>query len=161
MKNILTLTLALFMTTAACGEGPAPAPVTVLENGEACDAEDESFVCEGELCLEEFADGTDVDEGLCTDTCEWNEDFSDSCEEGYMCLNYRPTNEFFCFEDCSTDSDCRTEDGWSCLCLDFLCAEGACIPDLTDEGKDGTSAILEDDHRRSLYSTAQDVPLRG
>lgn len=149
MKQILLLTLAL-LVAPACGDGAAP--VTVLENGEACSADNPDEVCESDLCLEEFGDGVDVDEGLCTEECVWNEDASDTCADGEICLNYRPSNEFFCFEDCTTDADCRTEDGWSCLCLDFFCLEAACIPDLDDEESarevDPTTHILE------LYDSA-------
>jgi hypothetical protein len=110
--------------------------------------------------LEEFADGVDVDEGLCTDTCEWNEDFSDTCAEGSICLNYNPTDEFFCFQDCLVDTDCRVEDGWSCLCLDHLCGEAACIPDLEDEEEEQSSRIYQDYHRDLLYDTALEASVR-
>jgi len=149
MKKILLSTILVF-SVAACGGNDGPEPI-ILENGEACVADNPDEVCASDLCLEEFEDGTDVDEGLCTEVCEWNDDASDNCAEGEICLTYRPTNEFYCFEDCTTNADCRTEDGWSCLCLDFLCTQGACIPDLAEENTRESDPVS----RPVLYDSAK------
>ena len=148
MKSVWIMVTVLAFTLWACGGDSGPDPV-VLDNGEACVADNPDEVCASDLCVEEFEDGVDVDEGMCTDVCEWNEDYSDTCAEGEVCLTYRPTGEFYCFEDCAADADCRTEDGWSCMCLDFLCLEGACIPDITDK-----AARVSDTSSR-LYDSAR------
>lgn len=144
---IMTAALALALTAGACSDdGPN---VTVLDNGAACSTSDETEVCASDLCLEEFADGKDVNEGMCTEVCEWNDDLSDTCAEGEVCLTYRPTNEFYCFEDCTTNADCRAEDGWTCLFLGG--ATGACIPDLTsDNAREGEAQ----ESRPVLYDSA-------
>jgi len=154
----ITATVLAF-TLGACGSD-GPEPIT-LENGEACVADNLDEVCASDLCLEEFGDGVEVDGGMCTDVCAWNDDATDTCtngvdgDGGQICLNYRPSGEFFCFDDCTTDADCRADEGWSCLCLDFFCGEAACVPDLSPEG----ATILEYD-QTSLYDTAKTYEAR-
>lgn len=90
--------------------------------------------CIGDTCMQEFGDGVEIPGGLCTEQCEWDyslEDFTRTCGEGETCIKYAPSDESFCFLDCSSDLDCRL-DGWWCLCWDYFCFEGArgtCMPD--------------------------------
>ena len=131
-KLILLLTLSTLASTA-CGDNIAP--VTVLENGEACEADNLDEVCASNLCLEEFGDGVVISGGICTEECAWDYDLADftkTCADGESCLKWGPTEELLCFEDCSSDSDCRTEDGWFCMCWDYHCFEGfrgTCFPE--------------------------------
>lgn len=119
--------LALIFVLAACGDdGPS---VTVLDNGAACEAESETEVCAG-TCVTAFQDEVEIAGGLCTEECTWNEDQSDTCVDGEVCLRYNPTQEFYCFPNCETDADCRTEDMWTCACLDLFCSEKGCLPPL-------------------------------
>lgn len=117
---------------AACGDETPPEPEPVmLENGAACMADSPDEVCTSGLCVEEFKDGTQISGGFCTDECIWDEtDGSDTCPEEELCVRYTATDEYYCFQDCASDADCRTEDGWECLCLDFFCGYQVCVPPL-------------------------------
>lgn len=118
MKKILSIVPFL---VAACADTPPS------KDGEACVPD--KTECESGLCVDSFGDGVKLDGGLCTTTCEWNADGTDDCVDGQTCLRYNPTGEKYCFLDCLTDDDCRTEDGWTCVVLDFL-GDKSCIPPL-------------------------------
>lgn len=132
MKCWLVFSLIVF-GTVGCGDNVKAKSVT----GEACSTEND---CEtGLLCVKEFADGVNVAEGLCTQTCAWTPDdetSEDTCPEEkstldeQLCLRYNFTEEFFCFISCEYDEDCRVEDHWSCECVNLACSEQACIPPL-------------------------------
>ena len=74
----------------------------------------------------------EVPGGFCTATCEWGENPGDpdTCGDGEVCLRYNPTQEFFCFQNCTSNADCRGEETWTCVCLDHLCGTQVCIPPL-------------------------------
>jgi len=132
-KFLIAALVSLF--AVACGDG-AKEP-DLLENGAACAADNEDEVCtDPAFCLEEFENGTPVAGGMCTDECEWNEDYTDTCSDGELCLRYNPTGEKVCFQGCSADADCREDDGYSCLCLDFFCQSQACVPDLSQSASE-------------------------
>ena len=67
----LTLILALILSLGACGADSSPDADLLDPAGEACEIDD---TCESGLCVSEFADGTPVAGGMCTDACEWLED---------------------------------------------------------------------------------------
>jgi len=111
----------------ACGDDETP-PEPIL-NGEACEID--GLPCESGLCVETLGDNV-VPGGFCTAECEWGENPGDpdTCAEGEVCLRYNPTQEFFCFQECISIADCRGDEDWDCLCLDFFCSVNVCIPPL-------------------------------
>lgn len=121
---IVAMVIALGIYAAAalagCGGDAPPA-----ENGAACETATD---CTSGLCVSEFGDGVDVEAGLCTAACTWDETGADDCPDGEVCLQYTATGERYCFTDCATGDDCRTEDGWSCALLGGGIT--ACIPPL-------------------------------
>lgn len=151
---------ALLLTlVVACGDDGKNEP-TLLENGAACQADNEDEVCtDPAFCLEEFENGVELAGGMCTDECAWGENPGDpdTCGDGEVCLRYNPTQEYVCFQECSSDADCREDDGWSCLCLDFFCSTSACVPELSEPA---SRTVPEDDfleHPALLYDTAYEA----
>lgn len=116
MKKMI---LGFVILMVACGD-----ETKVISNGGACPAENE--VCESDLCLEQFEDDVAVTGGICTQECVWNEDYTDNCPEGEICLQYRWTGEKYCFLDCDSQSDCRE----GLICQEVGNAEAACVPPL-------------------------------
>lgn len=118
MKKIACALIAGLLVTACGDDGPSS------PTGDGCDSNDD---CESGFCLTDYGDGTEVAGGICTEECEWtgSTGHDDTCPEGQACLNYTATGEKHCYLDCTTDADCRTEDGWVCS---FLLR--TCIPPL-------------------------------
>lgn len=151
MRLTLGTVLACALTVA-CGDGTNTPDATPppAANGEACVASDE---CVSELCMTEWADGTVIAGGMCTDECEWGDPdaLEGTCTgEGEICLRYNPTEEFNCFQSCAGSDDCRVEEGWSCECLDFFCNVQACIPPLP-------ASLPNDTKRAMLYDTLNEA----
>jgi hypothetical protein len=98
-----------------------------LPNGEACEQGD----CASGLCLEQLGE-VEVPGGMCSDECMWGENPGDpdTCADGEVCLKYNPTNEYLCFQNCTAHADCREDEGYECMCLDFFCIAAACVPPL-------------------------------
>ncbi len=103
---------------AACGGGD-----NNYADGEACAQNDD---CSSSLCVTAFGDSVELAGGMCTATCTWDNMGGDDCADGEICLRYTATNEYFCFMDCSVDSDCRSEEGWTCATVGFV--DRACLP---------------------------------
>jgi len=127
MSKSIVLVSILFVLSCAGGTDDP------VENGESCDVAED---CLSGYCLTEFVDGTTIDGGMCTDECEWNDDLTDTCVEGEICLRWNATGEKVCFQECTSNDDCRSndtecnDDDWTCECLDSFCSERACLPRL-------------------------------
>ena len=97
------------LVLSGCGGSDEP---DLAAFGESCAAD--SDCATNECLLELGGDPTLVFEGgMCTSTCSFED--LDSCSEDEICLRWNPTNEFFCFKLCATDSDCRVEDNYECI----------------------------------------------
>jgi len=137
MKKFIGFTIVIFaicLITSSCGSG-GPDPV---ENGVTCELSEE---CVSGNCVTEFQDETEVAGGFCTDECAWLTTDGEECEAGLdclvdscpdteLCLRYNPTGEKVCFQKCTANEDCRVNEGWECVCLDFFCDAQACVPPL-------------------------------
>lgn len=116
--NFWKISVIVSMFIFACGDNPLPPQ----PNGSECMDNEE---CESDYCLIEFEDGNEVTGGMCTMTCDWNVPIT--CPENELCLRYRKTDEYVCFQECEKDKDCRED--WSCDCIGFFCSVKACIPE--------------------------------
>ena len=117
MKIIAAISLVAAL--AACGDN------IDTSDGAACAADE---ACASGLCVTAFANDREVAGGLCTRACEWEGEFEDTCPEGEWCLQYNRTGEKYCYASCTSDEDCRGEEGWDCRDLGF--GIQACLPPL-------------------------------
>ena len=123
MKKILFLVVLSFMLIG-CGDDeptveldPVGASCTVAEG------------CASDVCATEYLDGTVIVGGVCTFSC----DFEDNrCAEGQECLRYNRTGESLCFARSDSIEDCRGEEGWDCYPFHDSTRKtiGVCIPPL-------------------------------
>ena len=107
------LLVALVMVLGACGDDPTP--VIQQPNGSACE---EDAGCESDYCLIELGDNI-LPGGYCTDECQWFPDGSDDCAENEICLQHGPSETFFCAVRCTSDDDCRSDEGYACVRVDL------------------------------------------
>lgn len=127
-KSITAIILSLVMV-AACSSSSDPEPAPT---GEVCEISED---CAGGVCVLEL--GTDVsddpitfEDGYCSNSCSWDEETLEDigCAEDEVCLEYRLTEEKYCFlEGCMTDYDCR-DTNYVCTSLGFFGSLNVCLP---------------------------------
>ena len=117
--NIRSLLVSILFLVACGGEPP------LKVDGSSCGASDE---CESGMCVEKFQDGVPIPNGMCSRTCNWLPDLTSDCPMdgmGQTCLQYRATGEKLCFDSCTSNEECRLDEGWTCTQVGFF--EKACL----------------------------------
>lgn len=123
MKSIL---FAVVLSCMLIGCGDDEPEVELAPVGASCVIAEG---CASDVCATKYADGTIIEGGVCTFSC----DFTDNpCVEGQECLRYNRTGESLCFAHCGTVVDCRGEEGWTCHPFQDSAGNpiGVCIPPL-------------------------------